>query len=90
MTPGTYTVTVWVGFISGGNGGNDIIAPVFSIRQQQAHPEQGEFGVFTTQFNLIVDPVPPIPEYPLGLAVLAIFMLIGYGVIRRKTVTKQK
>ncbi len=27
---------------------------------------------------------PPIPEYPLGLPILAIFMIIGYGVIRRK------
>jgi hypothetical protein len=32
----------------------------------------------------------PIPEYPLGLPILAIFMIIGYGVIRRKTITKQK
>ncbi len=32
----------------------------------------------------------PIPEYPFGLAVLAIFMMIGYGVIRRRTITKQK
>lgn len=31
-----------------------------------------------------------IPEYPFGLAVLAIFMIIAYGVIRRKTITKQK
>ncbi len=27
---------------------------------------------------------PPIPEYPLGLPILAILMLIGYGVIRRR------
>ena len=33
---------------------------------------------------------PPIPEYPVGLAVLAIFMIIAYGVIRRRTITKQK
>ena len=32
----------------------------------------------------------PIPEYPLGLSIVAIFMVIAYGVIRRKTVTKQK
>jgi hypothetical protein len=31
-----------------------------------------------------------IPEYPFGVAVLAIFMIIAYGVIRRRTVTKQK
>jgi hypothetical protein len=28
---------------------------------------------------------PPIPEYPLGLPLLAIFMVIAYGLIRRKT-----
>jgi hypothetical protein len=28
---------------------------------------------------------PPVPEYSFGLAVLAIFMIIGYGVIRRRT-----
>jgi hypothetical protein len=27
----------------------------------------------------------PIPEYPLGIPILAIFMIIAYGVIRRKT-----
>lgn len=32
----------------------------------------------------------PIPEYPFGLAVLAILMIVGYGVIRRKTITKHK
>lgn len=32
----------------------------------------------------------PIPEYPLGVAILAVFMIIAYSVIRRKTITKQK
>jgi hypothetical protein len=31
-----------------------------------------------------------IPEYPIGLSVLAVFMILAYGVIRRKTITKQK
>ena len=37
--------------------------------------------------GLVLDPAlaPPIPEYPLGLPILAIFMIIGYGVIRRRT-----
>jgi len=39
--------------------------------------------------NFTIDPV-PIPEYPVGLSVLAIFMIIGYGLIRRKTSTKQE
>ncbi len=29
--------------------------------------------------------VAPIPEYPFGLPLLAIFMVIGYGLIRRRT-----
>ncbi|MGA3109301.1 MAG: hypothetical protein ABSD99_07565 [Candidatus Bathyarchaeia archaeon] len=33
---------------------------------------------------------PPIPEYPLGVAILAVFMIIAYSVIRRKAITKQK
>ncbi len=33
-------------------------------------------------------PTPPIPEYPLGLPILAILTILAYGVIRRKTVTK--
>ncbi|MGA3109615.1 MAG: hypothetical protein ABSD99_09265 [Candidatus Bathyarchaeia archaeon] len=29
--------------------------------------------------------IPPIPEYALGLPLLAIFMVIGYGLVRRRT-----
>ena len=32
-----------------------------------------------------IQPATPIPEYPYGLSVLAIFMMLAYGVIRRKT-----
>jgi hypothetical protein len=86
--PGTYPVTVEVGFVSGGA----LIAPVFSIQQQQVHPEQG-FQVFTTQFNLIVDPpavggrvlMDPLQEYALALPLLGILMVIGYGLVRRRT-----
>lgn len=28
---------------------------------------------------------PPIPEYPLGVAILALFMVIAYGFVRRRT-----
>jgi len=31
---------------------------------------------------------PPIPEYPFGLVVLAILMIIGYGLVRRRAITK--
>jgi hypothetical protein len=47
----------------------------------------GQFGITQTGSCLLA---PPIPEYPLGLPILAIFMIIGYGVIKRRTVTKQK
>ena len=35
-----------------------------------------------TSFDLIVDPA-LIPEYPLGLPLLVIFMVVVYGLIRR-------
>ncbi len=40
--------------------------------------------------GIALNPAPPIPEYPLGLPILAIFMIFGYAVIRRKNITKQK
>jgi hypothetical protein len=39
-------------------------------------------GVEITQLNVI-------PEYPLGLPLLAIFMLVGYGFVRRKMTSKR-
>lgn len=42
----------------------------------------------TTYWSLIAVPLTPpspIPEYPLGLPILAILMLIGYGLVRRRT-----
>jgi hypothetical protein len=41
---------------------------------------------FSTGLDVIA---PPIPEYPIGLPLLVIFMIIGYGVIKRRTITKQ-
>lgn len=29
--------------------------------------------------------IPPIPEYPIGLPLLAMFMIIAYGLVRRRT-----
>jgi len=53
-------------------------------------PTSCTFGVSAGSnepFHLVVQaaPPPPIPEYPVGLVVLAVFMIIGYGVIRRRT-----
>ena len=39
---------------------------------------------------LIPPATPPIPEYPLGLPLLAILTIISYGVIRRKTKNPKK
>jgi hypothetical protein len=45
----------------------------------------------TTGFTVTIEatftqtPTPPIPEYPLGLPLLAILALLAYGVIRRRT-----
>ncbi len=43
-------------------------------------------------WDMIVDavqaaPLTPIPEYPLSISILALFMIVGYGMIRRKTQT---
>ncbi|MGA2627697.1 MAG: hypothetical protein ABSF63_11665 [Candidatus Bathyarchaeia archaeon] len=54
------------------------------------------FSVVSPTTNFVNDPLtvtssaPPIPEYPVGLAILAVFMVIGYGLIRRKTTTQQR
>lgn len=40
------------------------------------------------QDAVVLTPPAPIPEYPLGLPILAIFMIIAYGVVRRRTHTK--
>ena len=37
-------------------------------------------------YPFTVDPA-PIPEYPIGLPLLAILMIVGYAVIKRKTRT---
>ncbi len=53
-----------------------------------AFDQDGTYSGPATPFspceNLTVSST-PIAEYPFGLAVLAILMIIGYGVIRRRT-----
>ncbi|MGA2627587.1 MAG: hypothetical protein ABSF63_11115 [Candidatus Bathyarchaeia archaeon] len=36
------------------------------------------------EVGLILNPPPPIPEYPLELHILAILTVIAYGVIRHR------
>jgi hypothetical protein len=45
--------------------------------------EDASLGVLSGCVSFTV--APPIPEYPLGLSVLAIFMIIAYGLVRRRT-----
>jgi hypothetical protein len=76
--PGVYTITVDVGLLVGA-GAPANLGPA-SIQPMQVAPPH----VFETHFNLIVDAA-AIPEYPLGLPILAILMLFGYGLVRRRT-----
>ncbi len=88
--PGTYPITVVATFTLTDGA---IIQPGFSLASKGG----STFGPNSitiqqtlsanTQFNLIVDPA-VIPEYPLGLPLLAIFMVICYGLIRRTSLRK--
>jgi hypothetical protein len=86
--PGSYLITVVATFTL---TPIDLIRPVFSL-SSNGGSSLGPNSVTiqqdpsaSTQFNLIVDPATAIPEYPLGLPVLVIFMVIAYGLIKRKT-----
>ena len=62
------------------SGGSGALAKLFLLELQQAwHPSGLACGT----------PAVVVPEYPLGLPLLAIFMIIAYGVIRRRTATKK-
>jgi hypothetical protein len=42
-------------------------------------------SVFSNTVTVTVNnPAPPIPEYPLGLPLLAVFMIFAYGLIKRR------
>ncbi|MGP8069708.1 MAG: hypothetical protein ACLP5V_07430 [Candidatus Bathyarchaeia archaeon] len=88
-SPATYPITCGVSSFTE----PPIIAPSFGISRVGLSSGAGSLGpdsIFIQQaplptFYLIVTSATPIPEYPLGLALLAIFMIIAYGVITRKT-----
>jgi hypothetical protein len=61
---------------SGGLGPSSIVEQI---------PPSGSVPV-----SVIISSTTPIPEYPLGLPILAIFMILAYGAIKRRTVAKQK
>lgn len=93
--PGTYPITVEV-FFTIPLQSVSVIQPSFLISSGGSlGPESvsiQQTASASTHFTLIVDPAPAppaIPEYPLGLPILAIFMLVSYGLIRRRTSAKE-
>jgi len=82
--PGTYSIPVTVFFSFGGF----VIQPLFPISSGGlVGPESVSIQqalMATTTFSLTVNST-VIPEYPLGLPILAILTIISYGLIRRKT-----
>ena len=52
----------------------------------------GGIVVDWVEAGLVVNPKnsPPIPEYPLGLPLLAIFLIITYGLMRRRAVAQRR
>ena len=78
---GTYTASV-----NGAGSGNNFGPGSYCLNAYSTFfgsSDNGADAPFT------VTSATPIPEYPFGLAILAILMIIAYGVIRRKTVTRQ-
>jgi len=93
-TPGNYAVMVQLTSYSEPT----IIQPTLfgisgSVMSSSAGGRLGPSSITILQLSpppsvtitLIVNPATPIPEYPLGLPVLAIFMIIAYGLIKRRT-----
>jgi hypothetical protein len=90
-SPGTYQVTAQVSYEE-----PTIIQPSFlAISPIQFGSSSGigpnslliQQALLTASVTITVtvNAASPIPEYPLGLPVLAIFMIIAYGLIKRRT-----
>ncbi len=88
--PGTYTVTVVLTHTMA-----DLISPGFAVSPGVSKTSASggigpvsisiqQFPAVSTDVTLTIDPA-VIPEYPLGLPLLAAFMIVGYGLIRRRT-----
>lgn len=72
---GTYTSAPLVFFVGQGGPGTYCVQ-VFSA----SVPSSASVDLLLT-----ITGAAPIPEYPLGLPLVAMFMLIGYGLIKRRT-----
>jgi len=42
-------------------------------------------GTLSNCVTFTVDPAPVIPEYPVGIVILVVLMVLAYGLIRRRT-----
>ena len=86
---GTYTIIVDA-FFTETSTTVTIIQPSFlvlsggSLGPESISIQQDPPPSATTTFRLTVNPASTIPEYPLGLPILAILTIISYGLIRRK------
>ncbi|MGA2627546.1 MAG: hypothetical protein ABSF63_10900 [Candidatus Bathyarchaeia archaeon] len=81
--PGTYTASV-----NGDGSGNNFGPGSYCLNTYSTFSGPNSGNGVDNPFT--VTSATPIPEYSLGLAVLVIFMIIGYSVIRRKTISKQQ
>lgn len=62
-----------------------VIGDPGTIILQASYPGDSNNAASTGTFTLTVNSPAPIPEYPYGLAVLAVLMLLSYAVIKRRT-----
>jgi hypothetical protein len=76
--------TVVYGPITMGDGHATVTVPGLPAGQYSTYITYDSSGCVEFTVMPAATP-PPIPEYPLGLAVLVIFMIIGYSLIRRRT-----
>jgi hypothetical protein len=76
----------------GGSGGTVVFSMVENLTPSYSVTltltSAGQYSASDTTgcrpFTVKAAPAPPIPEYPYGLTLLAILLVIGYGVVRRR------
>lgn len=83
LTPGSGQTQRWIGGGTGAGSDKPASSPV-TMTWSSATPAE-EWALVAVDLQPFIA---PIPEYPLGLSLLAIFMVISYGLIRRRTSTK--
>jgi hypothetical protein len=74
--------------LSSDNSGTDFSHAMYAtsgVSSPTTFPATGASSGIWAEAALALNPAPPIPEYSLGLPLLVIFMLISYGLIKRRT-----